>query len=293
MHYKDQRKVVQIQVNRVIPAPKPLEPGNEYIFERGDGVWTLVLHDPEELRMGVLAWQLKLLRNDDDVSAAHQILDSSRTAFSLPLSYAPWCRSDPIVVLIDWASVIYLYNVDDRRSIQRKLGHYPLQIQWAPVGNLLAITYDGLVQILDTSAEDVASISIRHPQNEYPGVFWWRDGKKILIVGRESQSFKSRLSVFDATSGRLLDITDFDPLDLLPYDQTAYSRLSRDEYSLKTGWGVRSAGYLLDTWSRVEFDADQCLLRGTVYRPEGPCEEEGDTFRCVASERGIEVTVRA
>jgi hypothetical protein len=243
--------------------------------------------------MGVFAWQLKLLRNHDDVSAAHQILNSSKIAFRLPIDYAPWCRSDPVVVLVGWYSFIHLYNVEDRKSIERKLGHYPLQIQWAPVGNLLAITYDGLVQILDTSAEDVASISIRHPQNEYPGVFWWRDGKQILVVGRESQSSKSRLSVFDATSGRLLGVTDFDPLDLLPYEQAAYTRLSRDGYSLKTGWGVRSAGYLLDTWSQLEFDADQCLLRATVYRPEGPCEQEGDTFRCVASERGIEATVRA
>ena len=283
--------MVQIQVNRVIPAPKPLELGNEIEFERGDGVWKLVLHDPEEMRMGVLAWQPKLLRNEDDVSAAHHVLISSRTAFRLPMNYAPWCRSDPIVVLNQWASVIHLYNVDDRRCIQRELGVYPLQIQWAPVGNRLAITYDGLVQILDTNAADVASISIRHPQNEYPGVFWWRDGKQILVVGRESQSSRSRLSVFDATSGQLLGIADFDPLDLLPYEQAEYTRLSRDGYSLRTGWGVRSAGHLLDTWSQLEFDPDQCLMRGTVYRPEGPCELEGDTFRCLASERCIEVSV--
>ena len=81
MHYEDQREMVQIQVNRVIPAPKPLELGNEIKFERGDGVWKLVLHDPEEMRMGVLAWQPKLLRNEDDVSAAHHVLTSSRTAF--------------------------------------------------------------------------------------------------------------------------------------------------------------------------------------------------------------------
>jgi len=211
----------------------------------------------------------------------------------LPMNYAPWCRSDPVVVLNQWSVVIYLYDVENRKSIRRELAHYPLQIQCAPVGNLFAITCDGLVQILDMSDEDMASISIRHPQNEYPGVFWWRDGKQILVVGRESQSAKSRLSVFDATSGRLLGITDFDPLDLLPYDQAAYTRISRDGYSLNTGGGVRSAGYLLDTWSRVEFDVDQCLLRGTVYRPEGPCEQEGGAFRCVASERGIEVAVRA
>jgi len=77
-------------------------------------------------------------------------------------------------------------------------GSSGIQIQWTPVGDLLAITYDGLLQILDTSDEDVASISIRHPKYEYPGVFWWRDGKQILVVGRESQAAKTRRSVFDA-----------------------------------------------------------------------------------------------
>ena len=118
--------MVQIQVTRVIPAPKPLELGNERIFERGDGVWTLVLHDPEEFHMGAYAWRLKLLRNDNDVSASHQILNSSRTLFRRPENYAPWCRSDPIVVLITWGSVIHLYNVDDRKSLRRELEHYPL-----------------------------------------------------------------------------------------------------------------------------------------------------------------------
>src|SRR5262245_42566642 len=180
-------------------------------------------------------------------------------------------------------TIVGAYNVSS--------GFIRFRFKWAPVGNRLAITYDGLVQILDTNAADVASISTRHPQNEYPGVFWWRDGKQILVVGRESQSSRSRLSVFDATSGQLLGIADFDPLDLLPYEQAEYTRLSRDGYSLRTGWGVRSAGHLLDTWSQLEFDPDQCLMRGTVYRPEGPCELEGDTFRCLASERCIEVSV--
>jgi hypothetical protein len=185
-----------------------------------------------------------------------------------------------------------LYDVDNRKSTRRKLEHVPLEIQWAPVGKLLAITCYGLIQIFDTRFEDVASISIRHPKNEYPRVFWWRDGKRILVVGRKSKSAKTRLSVFESTSGRLLGITDFDPLDLLPNDQAAYAGIKRDRYSLNIGGGTRSVGYLLDTWSRLEFDIDQCLLRGTVYRPVGPCEKEESDYMCVARESSIEVTVR-
>jgi hypothetical protein len=242
--------------------------------------------------MGAYAWQAKLLRNDHDVSAAHQILKSPGTAFRLPMRYVPWCRSNSVLVLDCWISTIHLYDVDNRKTIRRKLGYYPLQIQWAPVGELLAITCDQHVQILDMSAADVASISIRHPKDEYPVVFWWRDGKRILVVGRESQSAKTRLSVLDSTSGRLVGITDFDPSELLPYDQAAYAGIDRDGYSLNTGPGTRAVGYLLDTWSQLEFDIDQCLLRGTVYRPEGPCKQIEDTYVCVAKERSIEVTVR-
>jgi hypothetical protein len=158
---------------------------------------------------------------------------------------------------------------------------------------LLAVTCDGRVQILDTSAEDVASINIRHPKFEDPAVFWWRDGKRILIIGRTSQRARTQLSVCDSASGQLLGITRFDPAELLPYDQAAYSRIGRHRYSLNVGRGTRCVGYLLDTWSRLEFDVDQCLLRGTVYRPDGPCEQKEGAYTCVASERSIEVIVRA
>jgi hypothetical protein len=215
------------------------------------------------------------------------------TGFHLPTKYALWCRSNPVLVLHPWDSAIHFYDVHNRKSKRRKLGNFPLQIQWAPVRELLAITCDGHVQILDISAEDVASISIRHPKYEYLVVFWWRDGERILVIGRKSQSAKTRLSVFDSTSGRLLGVAGFDPLELLPYDQAGYTRISRNRYSLNIGHGTRCVRYLLDTWSLLEFDIDRCLLRGTVYRPEGPCEQREGDYMCVARERSIEVTVGA
>ena len=76
---------------------------------------------------------------------------------------------------------VHLYDVDNRRATKRLLAGFPSEIQWAPLGELLAITIgDGHVQVLDKNTEDVASISIRHPTD-----FWWRDGRRILIVGRE------------------------------------------------------------------------------------------------------------
>jgi hypothetical protein len=73
--YEDRWKMVQIHVNRVIPDPKPPEQRDVLTFEFED-VWKLVLDDPFEWHMGAVGWQAKLLRNDYDVSAAHQILES-------------------------------------------------------------------------------------------------------------------------------------------------------------------------------------------------------------------------
>ena len=218
--------------------------------------------------MGAYVWQAKLLCNDRDVSTGHQILRSLGGGFHLPSYYAPCVRiirfSFLIFICMMWTIVI----PKDASS-----GIFRLAFGGFRSEKLLAITCDGRVKILDTSAEDLASISVRHPKFEYPAVFWWRDGRRILVISRTSQQAKTRLSVFDSTSGRLLGITGFDPADLLPYDQAAYTRIGRHRYSLNTG-SRRSSVEVSSWWSRLEFDIDQCLLRGAAYRPEGPCEQK-------------------
>jgi hypothetical protein len=245
--------------------------------------------------MGADGWQAKLFYNGRDVSVKHEVLKASRTGkgFHLPAKYSPWCYTEPVLALHPWDSTLHLYHADSRRSAQRKLVNFPREIQWAPLGNMLAITHDGCVQILNKNGGDVASIPIRHPSFEYPEMFWWCDGRRIFVVNRESRKVKAKISFFDSTGGRLLGSTDFDPLELLPYDQAAYSRIERDRYSLLIGSGTRSVGYLLDTWSHLEFDIERSLLRGTVYRPDGPCEQRDGEYTCAAKERGVEITIRA
>ena len=296
--------MVQIVVNRIIPDPEPLECREEWTFDFGDGNWRLRFDSPFEWRMGTEGWEAKLFCTSKDVSTDHHILKSLNTGkgFHLPRKYTPWCCSKPILVLHPWGTTIHpyvrpyawdttvhLYDVDNRRATKRSLAGFPSEIQWAPLGELLAITIgDGHVQVLDENTEAVVSISIRHPT-----VFWWRDGMRILVVNRESRSANTRLSLFDSNDGRLLGSTDFDPSELLPYDSATYSSINRDTFSLETGPGRRRSGTLLDTWSRLEFDNNRCILRGTVYRPDGPCEERDGEHMCVAKERSVEVTVSA
>jgi hypothetical protein len=120
--------MVQIHVTRVITDPKPGEWQDEHKFESGDGVWTLVFHDPFEWHMGAVGWQAKLLRNDHDVSATHQILKLLGGGFHLPSNYAPWFRSNPVLALHSWDSALHLYDVNNRKSVRRELGYFPMQM---------------------------------------------------------------------------------------------------------------------------------------------------------------------
>src|SRR6266436_6713357 len=166
--------MVQIVESRVIADSKLPEWRNEQTFKSVDAVWKLQFHDPNEWHMGAYGWQVKLIHNDKDVSAGHQVLKTLITGkgVHLPAKYQPWCQDKPLVAFHPWDSTIYLYGVEDHRAIQRHLVSFPLEIQWAPRGQLLAITCEGQVQLLNKNAEGLASISIRHPQYEYPEAFW-------------------------------------------------------------------------------------------------------------------------
>jgi len=287
--------MIEIALNRIISEPEPREWRDEQTFDSGDGIWKLQFNNPFEWHMGADGWHAKLFYNGKGVSVDNKFLKALGTGkgFHLPAKYSPWCHTEPVLALHPWDSTLHLYHADSHRSAQRKLVNFPLEIQWAPLGNMLAITHDGCVQILNKNGDDVASIPIRHPQSEYPETFWWCDGTRIFVVNRESRKVKTRISFFDSKDGRLLGSTDFDPLELLPYDQTAYSRIERDRYSLDIGSGTRCVGYLLDKWSHLDFDIDRSLLRGTVYRPEGPCEQRDGEYTCAAKERSVEIAIRA
>lgn len=287
--------MVQIVGSRIITDARPPEWHTEKTFASADGVWKFRFHDAKEWHMGAEGWQVKLIYKHKDVTADHRIFKTTRTekGFDLPRKYQPWCQERPVLAFHTWDSILHLYGVEDHRSVQRQLSDFPLEIQWAPSEELLAITFEGKVQLFNKNAECYASISIRHPQGETPEAFWWPDGRQVFVVSRETRSDKMKLSFFDSREGKFLSATEFDPSDLLPYDEASYAEIDRDQCSLKVGAGTRSVGYLLDTWLRLEFDSKHCSLMGTVYRPEGLCEEKHGEYTCPVKERSIEVVLRS
>ena len=209
--------------------------------------------------------------------------------FHLPDQYQPWCGSRPLLALHGWDKVLRLYDVVEHRSTEWPI-QFPTGLQWAPKGDKLAVTLERGVTVLDAQGRGF-DVPIRHPRHEFPDLFWWPDGASFFVVNRPSSDTKTKLSFYDATHGTLLASEDFDPSDLMPYNEDAYRKISRAGYSLQIGRGTSSVGYLLDTWSRIEFDPESQLLRAIAYRPIGPCVESDGRYTCHAEERGVEVAV--
>jgi hypothetical protein len=282
---------MQLTIRGRIESPTAHEWVRERIFSSPLGSWTARFHHPVEWHMGADGWRLSLIHRGWDVTWRHRHVKAMRgtKGFALPAQYQPWCSSQPLIALQPWDNVVQLYDIDERRSTELPI-QLPFGLQWAPVGGKLAVTVEGAVRILDTKGSGF-DVPTSHSRSQYPDVFWWPDGNSFFVVNRTSSETKTTLSFFDATNGTLLASEGFDPSDFVPYDESAYRHISRAECSLQIGRGTRAAGFLLDTWSSVEFDLATRLLRAMVYRPVGPCEKAYGQYTCLAEERGVEVAV--
>ena len=243
--------------------------------------------------MGAEGWRLALRVAGVNVTWRHRHLAETRNkrGFHLPARYQPWCSTQPIIALNAWDDTIHLYDVAQKRCLERPIA-IPLAIQWAPRSDKLAVTSEGRITILDTTGERF-DVHVQHPPLEWPEMFWWPDGTRFFLVSRISPTGRTRLSFFAADNGLPLDGVDFDPRDLVPYDDSPYRKVPRDTFSLQWPSGVWSVGSLLDAWSAVEFDPATQVLRAVVCRPVGPCREVDGNWTCPVAERGVEVLVSA
>ena len=283
--------MIQLTIRNHFEPPSEHERAVVHKFSSPVGPWAAWFHDPFEWHMGAEGWQLSLLANGKTVTGKHRHIGALWTekGFYLPPQYQPWCSTRPIIALHAWDNVVHLYDVAERHCNERSVT-VPRSILWAPKGDKLAITLEGRVTVLDAAGHGF-DVPIPHPRYELPDTFWWPDGQRFFVVSRTSDDAKTRLSFFDATRGASLASADFDPVDLVPYDQDSYRRVLRDRFSLHHASGIRTVGALLDTWSEVEFDPGTQLLRAVVYRPAGPCQEIDGEWTCLAEERGVEVVV--
>ena len=242
--------------------------------------------------MGAEGWSIALLENGDDTTARHPYIAKSRRGrgYYLPRRYHPWCSGKALIALNAWDDLLRIYDVEKLRGRERRVP-FPTEIQWSPKGETLAITREGGISLADAQGNPIADVPVRHPQQEYPELFWWPDGKSFFVVSRTSPLSKTTLSFFNAADGRETERVNFDPADVLPYDAEKYKKIPRDGYSLRVGRGTRSVGDLLDKWVRIQFDPEQQLLSAFVYRPVSECERIDNQLTCVAEERGVEVVI--
>jgi hypothetical protein len=286
--------MIQLAVRRVIEQPLHPEWTNERSFASPASSWVAYFHDPFEWHMGAEGWKLSLLLGGRDETSRHRYLRAiaSGKGYYMPHKYHPWCDSRPVLALNGWDSVLHVYDVTEHRGTQRSI-QFPMEIQWTPRGEKLAVTQAGRITVIDVNNDASVDVLISHPPDQYPELFWWPDGKSFFVASRTSARSKTELAFFNAADGRLLGHTDFDPADLLPYDADAYRKIARDGYSLRVGRGTRSVGSLLDRWLRIEFEPETQLLRAIVYRPISACEESDGQYTCAVEERGVEVAVDA
>jgi hypothetical protein len=112
---------------------------------------------------------------------------------------------------------------------------------------------------------------------------WWLpDGEHLLALVQKDG--KSSLIVFDSGSSLPVAGIEFTPRVILPFDDTPFRDLPKDQYSLGLGRGTRAVGGLMDMWSRVSFDPDAMTLTMRVLRPVGPVAWEGSNWTCPARE---------
>lgn len=279
---------------RVVEPPSPREPVTSHY---GHG-WELRFHDPFEILMGNYAWQLSLFRDGVDVTAAHPYLWKVQAGgrLDLPGRYLPWCSVRPVVALHTLDTKVRTYDVVNRRDRSYAVEELPREIQWSPRGELLAVTLYRAIVVIDTTNEATVGVAVPVAPETAAQVFWWPDGERILVVSRPAPAAKTELFLVRATDGRVLARTDFDPADWLPYEADAYRTISRTEWSLGIGdrRGYAMAyGSLLDTWDRVEFDAETRLLRAYAYRPVGGGAPAAGQTACLVEQHGVGLEVEA
>ena len=284
--------MIHLTVRTYFEPPIRYESAAEHTFDSSVGSWRARFYDPAEWHMGAEGWQLSLT-SGWSVTWRHRHIRGlgPGKGFHLPSQYHPWCSALPIIALHAWDDILHLYDADKQRCIERPIA-IPHAIQWAPAGEMLAVTFEGRITVLNARG-DGFDVPVRHPRYELPDICWWPDGTRFFAVGRLSPDSKTRLSFFAANDGALLESVDFDPVDLMPYNHDAYREVPRDTFSLRFASGVRSVGTLLDTWSRLEFDPAAQLMRAVVCRPAGPYQEINGEWTCPAEERGVEILIRA
>lgn len=284
--------MVRLTVGRLIEQPTRAEWQTDRPFSSEGSPWVARFYDPFEWHMGAEGWSVALLRDGDDATARHPYIAKTRTGkgYYLPHKYHPWCSGRAFIALYAWDDLLRIYDVEKLQSVERRVP-FPMEIQWSPKGEVLAVTHAGHIGLADAQGRPIANVPVRHPQYEYPELFWWPDGKSFFVVSRTSPMSKTTLAFFNAADGREIERVNFDPADLLPYDAEKYKELPRDGYSLRIGRGARSVGYLLDKWARIRFDPAQQLLSAFVYRPVSECERVDNQLTCDAEERGVEVAV--
>lgn len=249
------------QVNLPREYEGPAEWRDRYEYVNGDQM-TFVLRDPCEFRMGADSWQIDLLDSNRSVIRNHPQLTSSAGVRRMH-PYQPWDSTRQNIAICDWSRRIATYSVETGSFTEWNDFGFPISIVGSfSIPRFAVVSRDDSF-LTDTKGAVVAVLGSMVPSERERTIFWIPDTPILFAI----ESASSALAFFDGENGEVINRVSIDPDTYLPYDRAAYTSVSREHFTLRERSGTRCVGWLLDTWTQIEFLGSEKLLLLSVYRP--------------------------
>ena len=288
-------------IRAVHPIDRPVQAsGQRHEFVSPNEEWTAVYHSPREFHMGADGWKLRLLHRGLNVGWRHAGLRrlAGPTGFRCEADLQPWSYDSALIGLLTWdPEPVHFYD-PATKTVQQLAGTagFVYSLQWSPSLDRLLLTWPEKAVLADRFGRLRQVTPWRVAPDERPDTSWTTDGRWFFVVARESHRAPVMLTFYEGETGALANAVALDPLELVPYDAAAFSRIARDRFSLVVSPSMGAVGHLLDTWHGVRFDRPSSTLFLAVYRPvsaiytrtEPPHSIDGDAV-CNVEERWVAV----
>jgi hypothetical protein len=258
--------------------PSSREWKDERVYIAANGA-RAVFKNPFEFHMGAYSWDLELL--DRGLNKL-----GSKSGLLCPDSYEPWCSDSACLFLNSVKEGSFIYEIESALTRKCDLRGVVGCIGSQRFTQYLVITVEG-GYLVGRDGRTATSIAMRRPPHGFPFLSWFDDAGLFFAVETQWRGL-ANLRFFGAETANSLRTEPLNPNSLFPYDEVSYQDLDRNSYTLVLSASSQCAGFLLDEWSSIEFDAKTSILRMMVYRPVAEIFEKRSMRVCEVEERWVE-----
>jgi hypothetical protein len=249
-----------------------------------DGRFELEFSRPREIAMGADTWgRLQVRRDGHDITAE---CFSSETVFGMSIAglpfFHPWDRSATRFAIPEMGrqqdgQFVFrttVYNVA-RKEVERQFdGGWHSGIVWSPAKDQMLLIRAEEAEIFSLAG---THRTIGFPSHSGDGVLggWTPDGEHVVLSPPADSAQYERLQFVNAVTGRLTEEASCNPLELLPFDQSALDQLAsgrqlvypdgrHPEIQWDPEWAIEA---LMHHWSDGLYDQSTCSLLLSTFRP--------------------------